>query len=135
MVKLIPAAVGRLRICISAVATEGAIPVKIQAVGTGVGENTVQNYMNAQSPGLPAQLHKIRLGTQHGIWGFVIPGIIPVTGEGLGNGIQVQNRGPQGGNIRQLFRNTLEIAAKKVVVQHLAPVCGLPVDLFGPVLV
>ena len=89
MVELVPAAVGGLGVCVSAVTAKGAIPVEIQAVGASVGEDAVQNHVNAQLTGLLAQGCKVFLCAQHGVWSFVVPGVVPVAGKGLGNGIQI----------------------------------------------
>ena len=131
----VPATVGRLLGVVSAAAVKMSLPVKVQAVRTGVGEHPIQNHPDAPVVGCLAHGGKIFLGAQHGIGGFVITGVVAVGGKALGNGVQVQNGGAKTGDIVHFLCDAPEIAAVEIVVQDNALAGGLPVDIFVPVLV
>ena len=131
----VPTAVGGIGIAVSAVAAKGAFFVKIQTVRAGVGIYPVQNYPDAAGVSRLAQGDEVRLGAQHGIRGLVVAGIVAVAGKALADGVQVQDIHAHGGNIVHLFRDSPEVAAIKVVVQHLAGLRGTPVHFLVPVLV
>ena len=131
----VPAAVGRLLGVVSAAAVKMSLPVKVQAVRTGVGEYPIQNHPDAPVVGSLAHGGKILLGAQHGVGGFVITGVVAVRRKALGNGVQIQNGGAQTGDIVHFFCDAPEIAAVEIVVQDNALAGGLPVDIFVPVLV
>ena len=77
----------RIGAAVGAIAAEGVIPVKIQAVGTRMGIDPVQNHPNAVGMGAAAQGGKVRLGAQHGVRGLVVAGIVAVGGKALADGV------------------------------------------------
>ena len=85
--------------------------------------------------GLLAKLGKIFLGAQHGVRGLVVAGVVAVAGKAFADGVQVEDGGPQPGNIVKLFRNPPEIAAEKVVIEDGAVFLRLPDDFLVPILV
>ena len=129
----VPAVVGGLLGIVRAQGWERALPVEVQAVGAGVGIHAVQNDPDAPFVGSIAEGGKIRLGAEKGVGGLVVAGVVAVAGKALGNGIQVENGDAETGNIVHFFGNAPEIAAEKVVVQHLPVGSGLPVHLVVPV--
>ena len=133
MIEGVPGIIGGVFRTVGPVAAEGPLLVKIKAVGAGVGIHPVQHHPDTVGMSLGAQFCEIRLGAQHGIRGLVVAGIITVAGEALGNGVQIENSHSQRGQIVHFRRNSLEISAVKVVVQHQALRRGLPADLLGPV--
>ena len=135
LVEGVPAGIRGVLGAVGSLASEGSLLVKVETVGAGVGIDPVQNHPDAPGVGGLAHGSKIRLRTQHGVGGLVIACIVTVAGKTLGDGIQVQNGGAQRGNILQFLRDTPEIAAEKVVVQHHTLRCGTPGDLLIPVLV
>ena len=58
-----------------------------------------------------------------------------MAGKALGNGVQVENGNAKIGNIVHFLSDAPEIAAEKVVVQHLPIGGGLPVHFVVPVFV
>ena len=135
MVEGVPAGIGTVGPAVGPVAAEGPFPVKVEAVGAGVGIDPVQDDPDPPAVGRPAEGLKVGLRAQHGVRGLVVPGVVAVGGEALADGVQVDNGGAQGGNIVHFLGNAPEIAAEKVVVQHPALIVGPPVHLFVPVLV
>ena len=100
-----------------------------------MGVNPVQNHPDVPGVGLPAQLRKVLLGTQHGVRSFVVAGVVAVGGEAFADGVQIQNGGTKRSNIVQFFGNTPEVAPKEIVVMDNAMCIGLPADLLVPVIV
>ena len=132
MLEGVPAVVGGFLGIVGAYRVKLPLPVKIGAVGAGVGVDPVQNYPDTPGVSLTAQLGKIRLGAQHGVGGFVVAGVVAVAGKAFGNGIQVEKIHAQIRNIVQFFDNSPEITAEKVVVEHQIVLGGTPVHLFVP---
>ena len=133
MIEGVPGIIGGVFRTVGPVAAEGPLLVKIKAVGAGVGVHPVQHHPDAVGMGLGAQFCEVRFRAQHGVRGLVVAGIVAVAGKALGNGVQIENSHPKRGQIVHFRRNSLEISAVKVVVQHQALRRRLPADLLGPV--
>ena len=100
-----------------------------------MGIHAVQNDPDAPGVGRVAEGGKIRLGAEKGVGGLVVAGVVAVAGKALGNGVQVENGDAETGNIVHFLSDAPEIAAEKVVVQHL-PIGGrFPVHFVVPVFV
>ena len=134
-VEIVPVEVGRFGGIVGAGLIEGAVLVKIAAVGTGVGIDAVENDLDAPDMGGGAEGLEVGIGTQHGVGLLVIAGVVAMGGEGHADGVQVEDIGAQGGDVVHLLGDTLEVAAVEVVVEHNALGGGLPVDFFVPVFV
>ena len=100
-----------------------------------MGVHPVQHHPDAPGVGLRAQLGKILLGTQHGVRGLVVAGVVAVAGKAFADGIQVEDRDPQPRDIVQLFHNAPEVAAEEVVIEDGAVLLRLPGDLLVPIFV
>ena len=77
---------------------------------------------------------EIGLGAQHGVGLLVIAGIVAMGGEAHGNGIEVEDRGAQRGDVVHLLGDALEVAAVEVVVEDDALGGGAPIHFLVPVL-
>ena len=119
---------------VSAHAGEGLFLIEIEGIGAGVGVDAVEDDLHALGMGGIAEGLEILLGTQHGVRGLVVAGVIAVAGKALADGIQVQDRSTQGSNVVHLLRDAPEIAAVEIIVQHLAVGSGTPGDLLIPIL-
>ena len=131
----VPAVVGGSLALVGSLAGEGPLLVEIQAVGAGVGVDSVQDHPHPPVVSRPAEGSEIGLRAQHGIGGLVVAGVIAVGGEALADGVQVQQSDAQLRKVGQLLGDAPEIAAEKIVVQHHSLGGGLPVYLLVPVLV
>ena len=100
-----------------------------------MGVHAVQNHPDAPAVSLTAQLSKILLGAQHRVRRFVVAGVVAVAGEALGNGIQIDETHPKARDIVHFFGDSPEIAAEKVVIQHLSVFCWLPLHVLVPAFV
>ena len=134
-VEIVPGIVGGIFAVVGTLATESLVLIKIKAVGTGMGVNTVQDYLDSPGMGCLAQGGEIGFGTQHGVRSFVVAGVVAVAGKTLTDGVQVENGGTKAGNVVHFLGDTLEITAVKVVVQDLSVPGGLPGNLLVPTLV
>ena len=134
-VEAIPAVVGRFRGAVCAVAAECALFVKIQAVGAGVGVHPVQHHLDTPLMGGIAHGFEVLRRSQHGVRSLVVAGVVAVGGKAFADGIQIQNRGTQGGNVVHLFRDAPKVAAVEVVIEHFALLVGLPHHFLVPVFV
>ena len=134
VVEGVPAIVGGGLALVRPLAGEGSVLVKIEAVGAGVGVDSVQDHPDPLVMGRPAQGGEIGLRAQHGVGGLVVAGVIAVGGEALADGVQVQQRHAQLRKVGQLLGDAPEIAAEEIVVQHQSLGGGLPVNLLVPVL-
>ena len=92
-----------------------AVPVEIPAVRAGVRKHTVQDHPDAVFFSFPAKGFEILLGAQVGVDFFIIPGVVPVVGSRLENGIQIKDSHAQIPQIGQLFPDPPQIPAEKVV--------------------
>ena len=107
-----PAAIRR------ALVVDGAL--KIRAAAADVRKYAVEHDLHAQLVRRRAQRRKIRLRAEHRVDALIVIGVIAVVRPRHKNGVEVQNFDAQIVQIRQLFADTVEIPAVKVVVQHLA---------------
>ena len=88
-IEVIPAAVGRIAVTVSAAGAIAAFAVKIERIRTGVAEHAIQNNADAVFFGLGAQGGKILVGAQQRIGFQVVGRIVAVVGVGLKNRVQV----------------------------------------------
>lgn len=85
-----------------------AVHIKIEALGTGVIKDAVQNHPNAHLSGFGTESAEILLRTQHGVDFGVVRRVVAVVGGGLENRAeikrcyaQVRQVGEAGGNTGQ----------------------------------
>ena len=87
LIEGIPAVVGGFGITVGTLAGERAVFVEIQTVGAGVGIHTIQNDFDAALMGSITHGLEVCNGTQHGVGGLIVTGIVAVAGKTLGNGV------------------------------------------------
>ena len=135
MVEGIPGGIGRALGIVGPHALEAALAVKVQAVGAGVGIHAVQDDPQALAVGRLAQGREVLGGSQHGVGGLVVAGIVAVAGKALGDGVQVDHGCPQRRDIVQLLLDAPEVAAVKIVVENFAVLVRPPLHILPPGLV
>ena len=97
-----------------------------------MGVHPVQNHPDAMGMGGIAHGLEIIKGAQHGVGHLVVTGVVAMAGKALGDGIQVENGDPKGGNVVHFFRDPLEVAPEEIVVQHQAFGGGTPIHILIP---
>ena len=131
-IEVIPAAVGRIAVTVSAAGAIAAFAVKIERIRTGVAEHAIQNNADAVFFGLGAQGGKILVGAQQWIGFQVVGRIVAVVGVSLKNGVQVNAGNTQLFQVRQLLLDARKIAAVIVHVQvAIALLIGPKIRLAG----
>ena len=123
LLEIKPTAVGGIGVTDCTV-SEDMVAVKVHAVAAGVGEHAVQNHLHTQLVGVGTQGGKVLLGPQHGIGTHVVGSVIAVIGKRHGDGVEIDDVHMHPFEIGQLFPNSPQISAEKVVVQHLSVLVG-----------
>ncbi|EEG31653.1 hypothetical protein CLOSTMETH_00688 [[Clostridium] methylpentosum DSM 5476] len=118
--KLKPVFIWAFRRVESACAVVTAILVKIDAVASGVAENSVQDDPNTAFFRLTAEVDKILFCAEQGIDLSVISSVITVVGMRLKNGIEINHCDAELLEIREFFLDSEQVAPKIVAV------CDLP---------
>ena len=85
--------------------------IKIEAVGAGVAENSVQKDPDALCPGVGAEPGKVLIAAQKGIDGEIIRRVVAVVAGGGKNGVEVKAGNAQRAEVGELFPDAPERAA------------------------
>ena len=132
LIEGIPVIVGGILAAVSTVAAEGTLAVEIETVGAGMGIHAVQDDLHAPGVGGIAHIPEVRLRAQHGVGNFIVAGVIAVVGEGLADGVEVDDARAQAGDIVHFLRDAPEIAAEEIVVMNNAVFIRCPVHVLVP---
>ncbi len=90
------------------------VAVEIDAVGSGMAEDPVQDDMDTQIRCFFKKPDQIFIGSQKRIDGQVITGVVAVVGLGLENGVEIEDGHPHGGEIGKFLTDAGQAASEKV---------------------
>ena len=125
-VKIVPAAVGGVRVTVSTALTIAALPVEIPAVRARMAEHAVQHDADAVFGRFHAEGFKIFVGAKQWVYVEVIGRVVAVVGVGLKNGVEVEEVHPHLVQVGEFELDAFQVAAKVVLVQVAADLVGLP---------
>ena len=127
LLEAVPFIVRRLLRLIGADAGIVAEAVEVNAVGPGMAEDAVKDDVDACFFGGLAESGKFFIRPQHGVDAEVIGRTVAVIAGTFKNRVEVNRRDSQFLQVRQLFPDTGEVAAEKVVIDDVALAFALAV--------
>ena len=130
-IEIIPAAVGRMAVTVSAAGAIAALAVEVHRIGTCMAEHTIQNDADPLLLGSGAQGGEILVGAQQRVRFQVVGRIVTMVGVRLKDGVEVNAGDTQIPQVGQFLLNTRKIAAVVIHIQVAVillsgPEIGLP---------
>lgn len=105
------------------IGTQGRImaeAVEIDAVGASMAEYAIEDDADAPSARLFAQGRKFVIGPQEGVDAMVVAGAIAVVAAAFKDRVEIDGRDAQVGEVIELLPNAGQVAAKEIVLDHIA---------------
>ena len=127
MLEAVPFIVRRLLRLVGADAGIVAEAVEVDAVGTGMAEDAVEDDMDAFFPGSLTEFGELFIRPQHGVDAEVIGRAVTVIAGTFKNRVEVNGRNAQFLEIGQFFPDAGDVAAEKVVIDDVALAFALAV--------
>ena len=119
-VEAVPAVVGRSLALRRTEIGIKAVSVEVDALAPGVVEHTVKHDTDAALLRLCAKRAEVLLIAEQRVDAFIAGRVVAVVGGGLKDRAEIKRRHAKRGQIVQLFRNALQVAAEKVAAGDLA---------------